>query len=539
MKSLRSNKWLTLGVLCLTVLVIMIDNTIVNVALPTISHDLGAGTSGLQWVVDAYTLVFAGLLLGAGHAGDRFGRKRVLLIGLIGFGAMSTVAALMTSLNGLITARAGLGLFAALIFPATLATVMAAFQGESPSAGRQRAIAVGIWAAMAGVGVAIGPVAGGFLLEHYSWASVFWVNVPYSVVVVVVAAVLLPESRGHEEGRFDFAGLTLSIAAIGVLVWTIIEAPHHGWNSGLTVIGFACATVLLVTFIGWERHVNDPLLDVTLFTNRRFAVSVLVISIAFFSLFGFIFLVTQYFQVLREYGTLSAGLHTLPFAIVMAVFSPIAMVCAKLLPGHWVIGAGLATMGGGFYMVTLMDLDTSYWRVVIMSMSLMAAGLAFVQGPATEILMNTLPLDKAGSGSAVNDTSREIGGTLGVAVVGSVMATSFASHCMLVLTPLPIPDPAKAAASSSFVAGADMARQLPGDFGAHVLLLIKASFGVAMQDATWVAVGACWVGALIAAVGLRPDRSKSGRREGSTESGSSPERSSARESSVRTGKPLQ
>jgi MFS transporter, DHA2 family, multidrug resistance protein len=503
MTSLRSNKWLTLGVLCLTVLVIMIDNTIVNVALPTISRALGAGTSGLQWVVDAYTLVFAGLLLGAGHAGDRFGRKRVLLIGIVGFGAMSAAAALVTSLNALITARACLGLFAALIFPATLAMVMTTFQGTSASAGRQRAVAVGIWAAMAGVGVAIGPVAGGLLLEHHSWASVFWVNVPYSVIVLGVVAVALPESLGQPEGGFDFAGLALSIGGIGVLVWTIIEAPHHGWKSAATLIGFACAAVLLAAFIGWERRVQAPLLDVTLFANRRFTVSVVVISVAFFSLFGFIFLVTQYFQVLREYGTLSAGLHTLPFAIVMAMFSPIAMVCAKLLPGQWVIAAGLTAMGAGFYMVTRMGLDTSYWRVVIVSMSLMAAGLAFVQGPATEILMNTLPLKKAGSGSAVNDTSREIGGTLGVAVLGSIMATSFATKCTLVLTPLPIPDPAKAAASTSFVAGADIARRLPADVGTHMLLLIKASFGLAMQDATWVAVSACWVGALIALIGLR------------------------------------
>ncbi|WP_344989734.1 MFS transporter [Tsukamurella soli] len=503
----RTGKWVVLAVLCATVLLVMIDNTIVNVALPTIAVDLHAGTSGLQWVVDAYTLVFAGLLLGAGHAGDRFGRKRMLLLGVAGFAAMSAVAASVTSLDALIAARAGLGVAASLIFPATLALIMDTFGGEDTRARAHRAVAVGLWAAMAGVGVAIGPVVGGWLLEHYSWASVFWVTVPYGAVLLVAGAVLLPESRGPSlPGRFDWAGLALSVAAVGTLVWTVIEGPHHGWASPASLAGFAVAAALTVAFVARELRAAHPVLDMTLFYNRRFTVGALVIAVAFFSLFGFIFMVTQYFQLVRGYGTLSAGLHTLPFAVVMAVFSPLAMHAGKRLPAHLVITAGMLTMAAGFGLVTVTGVDTSYWRVVIVSMSLMAAGLALVQGPATEIIMTTLPMDRAGSGSAVNDTTREIGGTLGVAVLGSVMATVFASHVASGLAALPLPAPLKDAAATSVAAGAQVARTAPGTVGLQVEAVVRSAFVAAMHQATLVAVGACLVGAVLAmlALGVRP-----------------------------------
>ncbi|MDF0528515.1 MFS transporter [Tsukamurella sp. 8F] len=499
---LHADRWVVLGVLCATVLLVMIDNTIVNVALPTLAVDLGAGTSGLQWVVDAYTLVFAGLLLGAGHASDRLGRKRVLLVGVAAFAAMSAVAASVTTLNALIAARAGLGAAAALVFPATLALIMDRFAGDGPRARAERAAAVGVWAAMAGIGVAVGPVAGGWLLEHYSWPSVFWIAVPYGLVALVVGVLVLPESRSKSVGRFDWTGLVLSIGAVGTLVWSVIEGPHHGWASAASLAGFGGAVVLGAALIGWELKAEHPVLDVGLFTHRRFTASAAVIAVAFFSLFGFIFMVTQYFQLVRGYGTLSAGLHTLPFAAVMAVCSPLAMAASRRVPSWALIAAGMTTMAAGFALVLVTGTDSSYWRLVIVAMSLMAAGLALVQGPATEVIMTALPLDRAGSGSAVNDTTREIGGTLGVAVLGSVMSTVFASRVGDLLAGVPMPGAAREAASSSVAAGVQVARSVPASGGA-VLEAVRVAFVDAMHSATLVAAIACLAGALAAVLLLR------------------------------------
>src|SRR5680860_527197 len=299
-----------LGILltvCAAVLAINLDTTIVNVALPSISRELDAGTRALQWIVDGYNLAFAGLVLAMGSLSDRFGRRPALIGGLVGFAAASVVGALVTSPIALVAARGGMGFFAALIFPTTLSIITNTFRER-----RERAAALGVWGAVVGIGVAAGPVTGGVLLEHFYWGSVFWALVPLALATAVAAFVLVPESRDPEVPPLDLPGLGLSVALLSLLTWTIIEGPEYGWSSVHTLAGFGIVTLLLVAFVVRERSTPYPMLDVSLFRDRRFSAASGAVTITFFALFGFIFLITQYFQLIRGYGTLSTGARILP-----------------------------------------------------------------------------------------------------------------------------------------------------------------------------------------------------------------------------------
>jgi MFS transporter, DHA2 family, multidrug resistance protein len=474
-------RWWMLVVLCLSVLLVTVDTTIVNVALPTFSRDLEASTSSLQWIVDAYTLVFAGLLLVGGHFGDRFGRLRMLQAGLVVFALTSLAAAAADTTGQLIAGRAAMGIGAALIYPATLSLLSNIFTDT-----KERATAIGIWAGVSGLAVAIGPVSGGVLLEHFSWNSVFLVNVPVVLVALLAGRLLLPESRDSSPGSFDLAGTLASVAGITLLVWTVIEAPGNGWTSATTLLGFAGALALLGAFVGWERRREHPLFDVRLFGNPRFAAASGAIMLAFFGLFGFIFLITQYFQVVRGYGTLDAGLATLPFAVVTGVMSPVAIVLMKRFGSTAVVVSGLALMSGGFGLAATAEIDSAYWGKIIISMSLMAAGLALTAGPATEAIMGALPLSKAGAGSAVNDTTREIGGTLGVAVVGSVMSSVYGPAVVDSLSGLGLPATVMDAARDSVVAGMSVAQSLPPGVQGQALDAVRASFVDGLQAGSLV-----------------------------------------------------
>jgi EmrB/QacA subfamily drug resistance transporter len=480
-----ARRWWMLLVLCLSVLLVVIDNTIVNVALPTLSRDLSASTSELQWIVDAYTLVFAGLLLVAGHLGDRFGRRRLLQIGLVLFGLTSIAAASAETTGQLIAGRAAMGASAALIFPATLGLLSNIFTDS-----RERATAIGIWSGVTGLAVALGPVSGGVLLEHFSWNAVFLVNVPLVVIALVAGWRLLPESKDGDPGRFDPIGAVGSIAAIGVLVWTLIEAPNNGWTSATTIGGLILFALLTTAFVIWEGRRPSPLLDVRLFANLRFSAASGAIAAAFFGLFGFIFLITQYFQAVRGYSTLTAGLATLPFAIVTGVLSPVAIVLMKRFGTTLVVSGGLALMSAGFVLASGSAVDSAYWGRVVGSMVLMAAGLALTTGPATDAIMGALPLAKAGAGSAVNDTTREIGGTLGVAVVGSVMSSLYGPRLADSLSALGAPASAVHAARESVIAGLAVAQQLPPSAQAAGGVAVRAAFLDGLQAGSLVAAAA-------------------------------------------------
>jgi EmrB/QacA subfamily drug resistance transporter len=494
-------RWRILAVLCVSLFVIVMDNTIVNVALPTLARELDAGTSSLQWIVDAYTLVFAGLLLAAGGLGDRFGRKGALLAGLLVFGTFSTAGAFASSAGQLIGARALMGVGAALIFPATLALIVNVFTDP-----RERAGAIGIWTAIAGVGVALGPITGGWLLEHFSWGSVFLVNVPVALVGVVGVLALVPRSRDPFAPGLDLIGLGLSIAGVALLVWSLIEAPSNGWLSAATAGGIAGAAALLATFAWWELRVTNPLLDVHLFRKMRFTAASLAITLGFFALFGFIFLVTQYLQLVKGYSALEAGVRTLPFAFAMVVAAVTSPRIERRVGTKLVVAAGLTLMAAGFAIASTNDASTPY-SVIATAMILMGFGLGSAAAPATESIMASLPAAKAGVGSAVNDTTREVGGTLGVAVLGSIMASVYGGRIVDALSGMPLPAGARAAAGDSLAAALQVAGSVGGSAGRGIALAAQDAFVHAFQIGSVVTGSVALAGALLALLFL-PARSQ-------------------------------
>jgi len=498
------HRWWILATLCLSVLLVAIDNTIVNVALPTLNRRLGANTSDLQWVVDIYTVCFAGLLLFFGHLGDRFGRKRVLQVGLLLFALASFWAARSGSVGELVAARAAMGFAVAFVYPSTLAMLTGVFTDR-----QEKAVAVGVWSGVSGLAVALGPVAGGVLLEHFWWGSIFMVNLPVVAAALLLGAVLLPESRDPVPGRFDGLGGLLSIALVGLLIWTVIEAPGHGWTSGRSLAGFGGSAVLLAVFCWWEGRRTDPLLDIRFFRNPRFSAGSAAISMAFFGLYGFIFMITMYFQLVRGYSTLRAGAATLPFAAVMGILSPLAIVIMKKTGTKLVVTAGMLLMMAGFLVAAKATLEADYWRVVVVSMCLMAAGMALSSGPATDAVLASLPGSKAGVGSAVNDTTRELGGALGVAVVGSVLSWSFSSRLATLWTDLHVPPAMVKAGQSSLGSALTVSQQEQAP--AAVEHAARTSFMTGLHAGSAATAGAALLAAVVAFAFL-PARDKAAPR---------------------------
>ena len=501
---LDRRRWLILIVLCLSLFLVVVDNTIVNVALPTVSRDLSAGTGDLQWIVDAYSLVFAGLLLAAGSLGDRFGRKLALQLGLVFFGVCSLLVAFSSTTGELISARGAMGLGAALVFPATLAILTNVFTDRT-----ERAKAIGVWSAVSGIAVALGPITGGFLLRQFWWGSVFLVNIPIVVVALVAGHLLLPESRDPHAGRFDPLGFVLSIAGIALLVYTVIEAPRRGWSSTETVVGFLAAAVLLVAFVAWEHRHPDPMLDVHLFLNPRFSAASVSVSLAFFALFGFIFLVTQYFQFLRGYSALSAGVHTLPFAVAAGVMAPLGARVALRFGTKAAVAGGLAAMSVGLWWAATLDGSSAYWGPVAASMILIGGGLTLTTAPATAAILGALPLEKAGVGSAVNDTTRELGGTLGVAIVGSVFASLYGPRLVDALTGLHLPAAVINTAKESLGTAKIVAAHAPDSVRPIIVRAANHGFLDGFAAGTRVAAAAAALGVVVALIAL-PARERAG-----------------------------
>lgn len=405
-------------------LAINLDITIVNVALPSIATELEADTRDLQWIVDGYNLAFTALVLAAGSLGDRYGRRPALIVGLLGFAATSVAGALVTSSEALIAARFGMGVFAALIFPTTLSIISNTFPDR-----RQRAAALGGWGAVVGVGVASGPVTGGLLLEHFYWGSIFLALVPLALVAAVLAFALVPESRDAAVPALDKRGLLASMAMLGTLTYTVIEAPEHGWDSAFTLLGFTASAVLVAVFVMVERAAEHPMLDVRLFADRRFSAASGAVTVTFFALAGFIFLITQYFQVVRDFGPLSTGARILPVALSIAVASVVGGILAPRVGTRAVVVTGLLSFGTAMaWIAATVDVDTSYAATIVPQMVLMGLGMGLISTPATESIMLVLPPARAGVGSAVNDATRELGATLGVAVIGSVFSSVFGAR---------------------------------------------------------------------------------------------------------------
>jgi EmrB/QacA subfamily drug resistance transporter len=488
--TVRGHRGVALAVLCLAAFTINLDTTIVNIALPSLMRQLDASTRELQWVVDAYTLTFAALVLAAGSLGDRYGRKGALLAGLAVFGCASAVGGLVDSSGALIAVRAVMGVGAALIFPATLAIISNVFTERG-----ERARAIGLWGAMTGLGVALGPISGGWLLEHFWWGSVFVAMAPVAAVTFVGGVLFVPSSRDPATPPLDVVGLVLSTLAIGTLVYTIIEAPERGWTGTATLAGFALAAVAVAVFVAWELGRPQPMMDVSLFRNLRFSAASGSIMVIFFALAGFVFLITQYFQFLKGYAPLSTGVRILPVATCIAIGSLVGVRLAVGVGNKAVIATGLFLVGVSFAWVSTASTATPYAEIVG-QMVLAGLGMGLVTAPATEAIMGVVPKEKAGIGSAVNDATRELGATLGVAIIGSVYASLYASGIQDAAGTLPAP--ALDGARESIGAALAISTQL-GPAGQPLLQASQTAFFDGFQLGCLVAAGVLITGAAFAA----------------------------------------
>lgn len=506
-------RWAILAVLCFGLLVIVLDNSILNVALPTIQKDLDATSSDLQWIVDSYTLVFAGLLLTAGALGDKFGRRGALQIGFILFGIGSIAAAMSGSSGMLIGTRAFMGIGGALIMPATLSIITNVFPPED------RAKAIGIWAGTAGLGGALGPLTGGFLVTHFYWGSVFLVNVPIVIIGLLAGIFLIPTSKDPSSPKLDPIGAVLSIVGLALVLYAIIEAPVKGWMSSATIGVGTVGLAVCIAFVVWESKSTHPMLDISFFKKARFTAAAMAITFVFFSMFGSLFLQTQYFQFVLGYSALDTGIRMLPFAAAMMVVAPLSAPIAARFGTKATVAAGLALVTIGLLLLTQLQVDTPYvnifWRLMIM-----AAGMGLTMAPATESVMGSLPLHKAGVGSAVNDTTRQIGGALGVAVIGSVLATTYGDKVGSFLAGLGIPLPQPVVDASTNNIGALKNGLLPAldgmgmtDVAAQVNSAANQAFVSAVHWGVLVAAAATAIGVVMVLVWLPAHAREADQRE--------------------------
>ena len=492
-----ARRWKTLAVLSLSLVIIGLDNTILNVALPSLQEHFDASTSTLQWIVDSYLLVFAGLLLTMGTLGDRFGRKRALQSGLLLFGGASLAVLFVGSSNQLIAVRSLMGIGGALIMPATLSIISNVFPRE------ERAKAISIWAACAAVGIGLGPLFGGLLLEWFSWESVFLVNVPVSAVALALGVVLVPNSRDPEPGAFDLVGATLSVATLVTLVYGIIEAPNDGWGSPVLLGCFGAAAVLAVAFIRWELRTPSPMLNLAFFRNPRFSVASGGIGIASFALLGAIFAMTQYLQDAHGYSALQAGAAMVPLALGLVMG---AGSSTKLVPRFGtarVVTAGLLGMSVLLSLTLLWTPHMAYWPLGLWFWGL-AVSMGWIMAPSTGSVMGAVPEEKSGVASAMNDVTRQVAGALGTAAIGSLIASLYTTRISDDVAS--VPEPARTAAKDSIGQANAVAAGLPKDQGASLVDSAATAFTGALGIGFAVAAGVALLGALAVKRWLPPHR---------------------------------
>ena len=473
-----ARRWKTLGVLSLSLVIIGLDNTILNVALPTLQDEFDASPSKLQWMVDSYLLVFAGLLLVFGTLGDRFGRKLALQVGVSIFGLASLGALVADSADQVIAVRAAMGIGAALIMPATLSIIANVFTGE------ERGKAIAIWAALAAVGIGLGPLAGGLLLEWFDWPSVFLVNVPFAVAALLLGIRYVPESRDPRPGSFDLLGAALSAAGFSILVYAIIEAPEQGWASGLVVGSLAASIALLGAFVWWEGRTKDPMLDLGFFRSARFSVGTGAVSVAFFALLGAIFALTQYLQFAHGYSAIEAGAIMSPIALGLMMGAGSSNKAVRRLGTSRVVAAGLSGLALLLAVTTYWDPSTNALLLAAWFFGL-ALAMGWVMAPATEAVIGAVPAAKSGVASATNTVARMVSGALGVAVVGSLVSSLYSTDVEGSLDALP-PE-AQAAAESSIGAATAIAAQLPANAASKLLATTGDAFTQAMGSGLLVA----------------------------------------------------
>lgn len=486
-----SRRWLALGVLCVTVLMVNLDNTVLNVALPTLARVLPATSTQLQWIVDCYIIVYAGLVLVAGSLADQIGRKRTFLVGLVIFAAGSACAAFSGSVGMLIAARAGMGIGGALMMPSTLSIVTGMF----PDAGeRQRAIA--LWAGTGAAGSALGPIVGGLLLSRFWWGSVFLINVPIAAIGVACAVALVPGSGKAAALRPDLPGAALSIAGLGLLLWAIIEAPLLGWSSGMVIGAGLGALAILGAFVAWERATSHPMLRLEFFASRRFSVAISATGLVNFGLYGALFLMTQFLQSDLGFTPLRAGFCLLPAAGAVAVVSPSTAVFVRLAGTKFTVAGGLLMVAAGLWLDSGLSATSDYGDLVLGLVLLgTGAGLAI---PATiESVMGSLPRQHTGVGSATNGTFMQLGGALGVAVIGSLLATRYQGRMTAAAATYHVPHAVHPAILGSIGGALDVAARLGGTLGTLLAHTARSAFvsgtDLGLRTTAVVALAGCLI----------------------------------------------
>lgn len=485
-------RWWALAIIDLCLLAVATDNTILNVALPTIARQLSASGSQLQWMVDAYILVFAGLILTSGTLGDRLGRKRLLIAGLLIFGLASAATTLVGSAEQLIAIRAVMGLGAALIMPATLSLITNLFDET------ERPKAIATWAAVSGLGMVAGPIVGGLLLDRYSWNAVFLVNIPVVAIGLGGALAWIPESRDPKPGRLDPVGAILSIAGLATLVYGIIEAPSAGWTAFETLARIGLGLGFMTAFVAWELHNSEPMLDIGLFARPAFGSTSFAETVAHFALVGIMFALTQYLQFVWGERPFEAGLSMLPVAFGVITGSVVATRLQLRFGARRLIAAGLACFSVSLALISRLTVDSPYVAFGAI-LFVMALGMGLAMAPATDSIMGAVEKERAGVGSATNDTTREIGSALGVAVFGSIMSTAYRDAVASNLDKLPggmagLPPAIGSAVRDSIGSASAAAASLPVDAGSAVLMAARQAFVSGMSEAALI-------GAVVIAIG--------------------------------------
>jgi MFS transporter, DHA2 family, integral membrane protein len=473
---IHARRWWTLSVLCLSLLLIVAGNASLNVTLPDIQQSLHSSASGLEWIVDVYSLVFASLLLPAGAIADRFGRKTALQFGLILFSGAALAGTFGTATWQLVVLRALMGVGAAFIMPGTLSILTNVFRDPV-----ERRRAISIWAGFAGLGGALGTVASGVLLEYFWWGSTFFVNVPIALLALVAGIWLVPNSSDPREAKLDPPGVALVVLGLTVLLYGIIEAPIHGWLRPTTIVSMVLGFAILGVFVFWELRTRQPMLDVRLFTVRPFAIGSSTITLQYFAMYGLYFALAQYLQLAHGYSTLQTALIGLPIGVFAMVGAPVSAGMVGRFGPRRVVGSGLIVSGTGLFLLGWVTADTSVMYIVL-GFILVGLGNGQTTAPSTTLIMGSVPRAKSGVGSAVNDLSRELGGALGIAVLGSVMASVYRGQ---VVGKLHAFTPAVRDAARSSVAGAMQAAQSLDPQRAHDLVhraqqTFAHAFGVAM-----------------------------------------------------------
>ena len=472
------------AVVCLALAAVVSAMASLNVALPSIARATHASQTQLEWIIDAYSLTFAALLLPAGAIGDKFGRRRTLVAGLVVFGAGSALAMTASGATELIALRGVLGLGAALVMPATLSTITSTF----PAA--QRTKAVGVWAGVAGGSAVLGLLTSGLVLQVWSWRSVFAVNVVLAVVAIIGTLRVVPESADKDAPRLDVVGAALAVAGLTSLVFSIIEAPEQGWLDVRTLVGLGVGVLVLALFVGWELRHAHPLIDPRLFGIRGLSAGTLSISIQFFAFFGFVFALLQYLQGVRGDSPLMAAVSVLPMAGTLMPTSRLAPMLVARIGARRVNVIGLLVVAGGMVTMAQLGTSSSYW-LVVGGLVPLGAGMGLAMTPATSAITEALPKAQQGVGSALNDLSRELGGALGIAVLGTVLTSSYRSNLHL----SGVPEPLAAKARDSFALG----NHLGGRIAEHA----NAAFVSGMHSALYFAAGAAVLAAAAVAGLLR------------------------------------